>query len=115
MPKDYLRTMEIIGVEIDGIWFLPYKGDDNSTGYYRAFMYHVINRYFDRILMTPELNKYFSLAKNDPMFKAAITYNRVEGYRGVYYSTYNGNVQKERRMHAIAKLLRIDLFVHTSD
>lgn len=105
--------MEILGVEINGIRFLPYKGEDNSTGYYRAFMYHVINRYFDRILMIPELNKYFSLAPNDPMFKAALKYNRVEGYRRVYYSTYNGNAEKKRRMYAIAKLLSIDLDVHT--
>jgi len=105
--------MEIVGVEINGVHFLPYRGKDNSTGYYRAFMYYCIFHFYGRILFTPGTEKYFSPAINDPMFKAAIGYNKVEGFFGLYYSTYNGNEVKERRMYEIAKLLRIELFVHT--
>ena len=105
--------MQIVGIEINGIPFLPYHGKDNTTGYFRIFMYYCIRRYFDRIIMTPELNKFFSLAPNDPMFGTAIAYKRVKGHYGMYYSTKYGNNQKIKRMLLIARLLEIDLFLHT--
>jgi len=107
--------MKIEGVEIDGVHFLPYHGEDDSTGYFRSFMWFCINNYFVQIIMNPELNNKFSLAPNDPMFGVAIRHGRVEGYNGLFFSTLNGNVRKVRIMYSIAKTLRIDLFVHTSE
>lgn len=105
--------MEIYGVEIDGVHFLPYRGKDNSTGYFEAFMCYCINNYFDRIIMSPELNKKFSTTPYDPMFRDAIIYGAVKGYNGLFFSTRNGNLQKRNIMYRIADLLNIDLFVHT--
>ena len=105
--------MDIVGIEINGVHFLPYRGQDDSTGYFRAFMYYCINNYFDLIIITPELSNKFSLVGNDPVFGQAIRYNRVECFNGVYFSTLNGNERKERIMYNIASLLGIELFVHT--
>jgi hypothetical protein len=105
--------MEIVGVEINGVHFLPYVKNDDSTGYYRAFMHYCINNYFDMIIMTPELNRRFSLAPNDPVFGADIRFRRIKGHHKMYYSTIYNNLVKEMIIYQIARLLRIDVFVHT--
>ena len=105
--------MEIVGVEINGMRFLPYRGKDNSSGYYRSFMCFCINNYFDRIIMTPQLNHYFSLAPNDPEFGMDVFYKTIQGYNGMYFSMHRGTSEKIKIMYKIAALLRIGLFVHT--
>ena len=105
--------MEIVGVEINGVRYLPYVGINNSSGYFRSFMNYCIDRYFDRILMNPELNEFFSLAPNDPVFKSAITKRSVEEHNGMHYSMNNGTPEKIGIMVHISNLLTIDLFVHT--
>lgn len=105
--------MEIVGLEINGVHFLPYRGKDNSSGYYRSFMCYCINNYFDRIIMTPKLNSYFSLAPNDPIFGAAVFYKKIEGYHGVCFSMHKSTSQKIGIIYQIARLLRIEVFVHT--
>ena len=104
--------MEIVGIAIDDVRYLPFRGKDDSTGYFRSFMNYCIDNYFDRIIMTPELNKWFNLAPNDPVFGAAVGYNRIQGHNGVYYSTHNGTEQKVRIINKIGELLRIDVLVH---
>lgn len=103
--------MEIVGIEFDG-YFLPYEDDGTSTAHYRSFMIYCINNYFPQILMIPQLYRWFSLAPNDPVFGAGVRYNKVEGYNGIYFSTYNGTEQKIRNMYKIAGILHLDLFVH---
>ena len=103
--------MEIIGIEFDG-YFLPYEDDGTSTAHYRSFMIYCINNHFPQIIMIPQLHRWFSLAQNDPVFGAAVRYNKVEGYNGIYYSTHNGTAQKVRNMYYIAEILQLDLFVH---
>ncbi len=107
--------MEIVGIAINDVRYPPYHGIDNSTGYFRSFMYHCINNYFDRIIMTPKLNHWFSLAPNDPEFGAAVRYKRIEGCNGVYFSTHNGTVQKIKLIYQIAAILRMDVLVHTHE
>ena len=104
--------MDIVGITINDIRHLPYQGKDDSTGYFRSFMNFCIDNCFDRIIMTPELNKWFSLAPNDPVFGAAVGYNKITGHHGMYYSTYNGTKQKVRIINKIGELCRIDVLVH---
>lgn len=104
--------MDIVGIAINDVRYLPYWGRDDSTGYFRSFMNFCIDNCFDRIIMTPELNRWFSLASNDPVFGRAVFYNRIDGHNGVYYSTYNGTEQKVRIINQIGELCRIDVLVH---
>lgn len=62
--------------------------------------------------MNPELNRWFSLAPNDPVFGAAVRYNRITDHNGIYYSTHNGTEQKVRIINQIGQILRIDVLVH---
>lgn len=103
--------MEIVGIEFDG-YFLPYEDDGTSTAHYRSFMIYCINNYFPQIIMMPQLHRWFSPAQNDPVFGAAVKYNRVSGCNGIYYSTHYGTEQKIRNMYQIAEILQLDLFVH---
>lgn len=104
--------MDIVGISINDVRYLPYMGKDDSTGYFRSFMNFCIDYCFDRIIMTPELNRFFSLAPNDPVFGAAVGYNRITSHNGVYYSTHNGTEQKVRIINQIGEILRIDVLVH---
>ncbi len=104
--------MDIVGVAINDVRYLPYHGRDDSTGYFRSFMNFCIDNCFDRIIMNPELNQWFSLAPNDLAFGAAVGYNRITGHNGVYYSTHNGTEQKVRIINNIGAILRIDVLVH---
>jgi hypothetical protein len=63
--------------------------------------------------MTESLNNKFSLAPNDPVFGQSIFYNRVEGFNGVYFSTLSGNKRKLSIIKQIARILGIEVFVHT--
>ncbi len=63
--------------------------------------------------MIPELNTLFSPAPNDPVFGRDVFYDTIEGYYGIYFSTHKGTSAKIKIMNKIARLLRIDLFVHT--
>ena len=105
--------MEIVGVEINGVRFLPYRGKDNSSGYFRSFMHYCIDRYFDRIIMNESLNEWFSLIPNDPIFKGDLHYNyTIEGYHGMFFSMHTGTSTKINRIKSIARTLRIEVFVH---
>lgn len=90
-------------------------GKDDSTGYYRSFMNFCIDNCFDRIIMTPELNQWFSLASNDPVFGAAVGYNRITGHNGVYYKTHMGPEQLLRNIYTIGEFCRLDVLVHIYD
>ena len=68
--------------------------------------------YFDRIILTPELNHWFSLAPNDPELGSGVFYGRIDGHHGVHYSTHNGTEQKIRNINNIGELLNIDVLVH---
>ena len=65
--------------------------------------------------MTPELNYWFSLASNDPVFGAAVGYRRITGHNGVYYKTQLGIKQLIRNINMIAELCRIDVLIHLYD
>ena len=104
--------MEIVGIAINDVRYLPFRGTDNSSGYYRSFMNYCIDNYFDRIIMTPELNHWFSLAPNDPELGSGVFYGRIEDHHGVHYSTHNGTAQKIRNINKIGELLRIDVLIH---
>ena len=104
--------MDIVGIAINDVRYLPYQGKDDSTGYFRSFMNFCIDNCFDRIIMTPELNQWFSLAPNDPIFGASIGYRRITGHNGMYYKTQLGTEQKVGIINQIGELCRIDVFVH---
>ena len=106
--------MEIIGVEVNDV-ILPYVGNDNSTGHYRAFMQYCIDNYFDRIIISDTLQRRFRLTPNDPDFRRTIHYKRVEGHHGLYFSNWNGTIAKKRIIETIGEELGIDLFVHIFD
>ena len=101
-----------MGVEVNDM-ILPYVGNDNSTGHYRAFMRYCIDNYFDRIIISDTLQKRFRLTPIDPDFKRAIYYDRVEGHNGLYFSNYLGIKSMKRIIESIGAELGIDMFVHT--
>jgi hypothetical protein len=106
--------MEIVGIEINGVHFLPYRGKDNSSGYFRSFMCYCIRNYFDRIIMNESLNKWFSLIPNDPVFGKDLNYNNlIEEHYGMFFSIHLNTATKKKRIEDIAKKLRIEVFVHT--
>lgn len=106
--------MEIIGVEVNDM-ILPYVGNDNSTGHYRAFMQYCIDNHFASIIISDTLQKLFRFTPNDPDFKRSLVYKRVEGHNGLYFSNWNGTKRKKRLMESIGEELGIDMFVHTFD
>ena len=104
--------MEIVGVEVNDV-ILPYVREDNSSGHFRAFMYYCIDNYFDQILIIDSLKHEFSLIPDDPVFKRAVFYKKIEGYKGLYYSMYSGNEKKTSLIKKIARKLDIEVYVHT--
>jgi hypothetical protein len=104
--------MEITGIEINAEW-VPHVGNENSSGYFRAFMFYCIDNYYDRIIMSNELKKWFSPIENDPMFKSAVQKGSVCGHNGLYFSLNNGTPDKIGIMYHIANMIGIGLYVYT--
>ncbi len=104
--------MEIVGIEVNGD-SIPFFEKNISSGYYRAFMNYCIDNYRLNIIMNQELNQWFSVIPNDPIFKSAFSKGCIQGHNFMYYSLNNSTPEKIGIMYHLANKLGIGLFVYT--